>query len=176
MDRERQPRQERSDDVIPVAGSRRDDIDRSNVPDYLPQVGEVIRRGERDLVEVTERQERPIWKAEAMSGLAPELEAISQNLTFLFTDVEGSTAMWERDAGLADQRIGMAHSTVRTEISRRGGELVLEQGAGDSLVAAFATVAEGVRAAVDSQMAVGPSRRRRADPHGGSHRRRAAAP
>ena len=76
----------------------------------------------------------------------------SGTVTFLFTDVEGSTRRWERDSptmhaaverhfGIIDQAIG-AHGGMRFKTI------------GDAVQAAFATATDAVLAAVDAQRAL----------------------
>jgi predicted ATPase/class 3 adenylate cyclase len=72
-------------------------------------------------------------------------------VTFLLTDVEGSTPAWERDPeGMV---VAMAaHDRIVAEVvTRRGGALPVEQGEGDNAVAAFARPADAVEAAWEIQ-------------------------
>ena len=76
-------------------------------------------------------------------------------VTFLMTDVEGSTALWEQ------QPEEMKSSTLRLDgvasdiISKNGGILIKPRGEGDSLFAVFARASDGLKAAVDLQLALG---------------------
>ncbi len=73
-------------------------------------------------------------------------------VTFLLTDIEGSTRLWEEDA------IGMAaaveahEDAARSIISEFGGHLLLERGEGDSLFAVFASPSGAVQAALALQL------------------------
>lgn len=73
-------------------------------------------------------------------------------VTFLFTDVEGSTRRWERDA--AEMRVALAEhdAVVRDAIGRHGG-YVFATG-GDSVAAAFTDPVHALRAAIDAQSEV----------------------
>lgn len=72
-------------------------------------------------------------------------------VTFLLTDVEGSTRLWHEradDIGTAIQR----HYEVLDEVvAAHGGVRPVEQGEGDSIVAAFAQAAAAVAAASTAQ-------------------------
>jgi predicted ATPase/class 3 adenylate cyclase len=75
-------------------------------------------------------------------------------ITFLFTDIEGSTRRWEADP--ATMRAVMErHDLLLTEaIETNGGRVVLERGEGDSFFAVFERPAAAVSAALDSQRAL----------------------
>jgi class 3 adenylate cyclase len=73
-------------------------------------------------------------------------------VTFLFTDIEGSTRRWEADAAAMRAAL-MAHDEVlRTAIERHGGYLFSHTG--DGVVAAFTSPKSAVDAAVAAQLAL----------------------
>jgi class 3 adenylate cyclase len=73
-------------------------------------------------------------------------------VTFLFTDVEGSTRRWESDADAMRTAL-LAHDEVlRTSIEKHEGYLFSHTG--DGVVAAFASPKAAVDAAVDAQRAL----------------------
>jgi class 3 adenylate cyclase len=74
-------------------------------------------------------------------------------VTFLLTDVEGSTGLWERDEAGMDAELARHDSIVRAAIAAHGGHVFST--AGDSFAAAFRTPMEGLSAAVASQRALG---------------------
>ncbi len=80
-------------------------------------------------------------------------ERPSGTVTFLFTDIEGSTRRWEADA--TAMRVGLAaHDEVlRSAVEGRGGWLFKHTG--DGVCAAFASATEAVAAAVDAQRRLG---------------------
>jgi class 3 adenylate cyclase len=86
-------------------------------------------------------------RGDAMTGAAP-----SGVVTFLFTDVEGSTLRWENDAN--DMRAALAaHDEVlRSAIETHGG--LLFKHTGDGVCAAFSSPKAGVDAAVAAQRAL----------------------
>ncbi len=73
-------------------------------------------------------------------------------VTFLFTDIEGSTALWEAHG--EDMRSALARhdSLMRAAVAERGG--VVFKHTGDGLGCAFADAGAAVRAAVDAQVAL----------------------
>lgn len=80
------------------------------------------------------------------------MNAQSGIVTFLFTDIEGSTRRWEADA--AAMRIALAaHDEVlRTAITDCGGSLFKHTG--DGVCAAFTSPSAAVDAAIDAQLAL----------------------
>ncbi len=73
-------------------------------------------------------------------------------VTFLFTDVAGSTRLWE-DAPDAMAAAMVEHDQLIEEvIAGHGGDLVRPRGEGDSRFAVFARPSDSIRAAVDIQL------------------------
>ncbi|WP_082993213.1 AAA family ATPase [Mycobacterium sp. 1245111.1] len=70
-------------------------------------------------------------------------------MTFLFTDVEGSTRRWEADADAMRAALTAHDDTLRTAIDAHGG--VLFKHTGDGVCAAFASPRAAVDAAVAAQ-------------------------
>ncbi len=62
-------------------------------------------------------------------------------VTFLFTDVEGSTEAWEADPGAMARRMRRHHELIDEVAAKHEGVRAVEQGAGDSTVIAFARAA-----------------------------------
>ena len=78
----------------------------------------------------------------------------SGTVTFLLTDVEASTRAWEADAGATAAAMARQEEILAAAISAHNGFLPMEQGEGDSVVAAFARASDGVAAAVEGQLAL----------------------
>src|SRR5439155_24597579 len=75
----------------------------------------------------------------------------AERITFLLTDVEGSTRRWEADpdhmAGLLE-----AHdAAIEAEVSKAGGALIKARGEGDSIFAVFPDPPAALQAAVACQ-------------------------
>ena len=70
-------------------------------------------------------------------------------LTFLFTDVEGSTRLWERFPQAMRHALERHDSILRTAVTAAGGQVV--KTTGDGLMAVFGSAAEAVRACLSGQ-------------------------
>jgi predicted ATPase/class 3 adenylate cyclase len=73
-------------------------------------------------------------------------------VTFLFTDIEGSTRRWEADAAAMRAALSKHDQVLRTAIESHGGFLFSHTG--DGVVAAFASPRSAVDAAVKAQLAL----------------------
>jgi len=73
-------------------------------------------------------------------------------VTFLFTDVEGSTRLWQRHPEAMKGALTRHHALVQSAIEACGGYVF--QIVGDAFCAAFHTVSPGVTAAVAAQRAL----------------------
>jgi class 3 adenylate cyclase len=76
----------------------------------------------------------------------------SGTVTFLFTDIEGSTALWERDRQAMAEAVERHIAVLDDAIQTHGG--VRYKTAGDAIQAAFPTAPAAVAAAVDAQHAL----------------------
>lgn len=72
-------------------------------------------------------------------------------VTFLLTDVEGSTRLWESASQAMRAAIARHYEVLDEAICRHGGVRPVEQGEGDSVVAAFARASDAIAAAVEIQ-------------------------
>ena len=72
-------------------------------------------------------------------------------VTFLLTDIEGSTRLWESDPEAMAQAVAAHYELLSDAVGRHGGVRPIEQGEGDSLVAAFARASDAVAAAFEAQ-------------------------
>ena len=80
----------------------------------------------------------------------------SGTVTFLFTDIEGSTALWERDRAAMREAVARQLAILQSLITAHHG--VLYKTVGDGTQSAFPTARQGVAAALDAQRALLPSR------------------
>src|SRR3954454_7155016 len=83
-------------------------------------------------------------------------ELPSGTVTFLFTDIEGSTARWERQPEAMRAALARHDALLRAAIVEHGGHVVKTMG--DAFHAAFARAPDAVASAIDAQ------RRLRAEP------------
>jgi predicted ATPase/class 3 adenylate cyclase len=70
-------------------------------------------------------------------------------VTFLFTDIEGSTRRWEEQPEAMRQALARHDEILRESIETRGGYVFKTMG--DAFYASFATASDALRAAVDGQ-------------------------
>jgi predicted ATPase/class 3 adenylate cyclase len=70
-------------------------------------------------------------------------------ITFLFTDVEGSTKLWERNPEAMSQALSHHDELIRNAVEALNGFVF--KTVGDAFYAAFSTAAEAVEAAIDAQ-------------------------
>lgn len=81
------------------------------------------------------------------------------NLTFLFTDLKGSTELYERIGDLAAFDLVRSHFQIAEEIvSRKGGAIV--KTIGDAIMATFPNPVQGIAAALEIREAVNRLNRR----------------
>src|SRR5205814_5462863 len=73
-------------------------------------------------------------------------------VTFLFTDIEGSTSLWEQYPQAMRAAVDRHHAMLREAIETRHGRVFTI--AGDAFCAAFATANEALAAALAAQIAI----------------------
>jgi predicted ATPase/class 3 adenylate cyclase len=73
-------------------------------------------------------------------------------LTFLFTDIEGSTKMWEQDPEAMQASLARHDELLRSVIEERGGYIF--KTVGDAFCCAFPTTPEALEAALEVQRAL----------------------
>ena len=72
-------------------------------------------------------------------------------VTFLMTHIEGSTRAWQRRPGALTEAVPRHYDILDEAISSHRGVRPVEQGEGDSVVAAFSRASDAVQAAVAAQ-------------------------
>ena len=75
----------------------------------------------------------------------------SGTVTFLLTDVEGSTSRWDAEPDAMATAMALHYELLDSAVSAHGGVRPVEQGEGDSVVAAFSRASDAVAAAMDMQ-------------------------
>lgn len=90
------------------------------------------------------------------SGLAATVEAAapalpSGTVTFLLTDLEGSTRQWERSPAAMNEALAIHDAVMGRVMSARGGMQVESGREGDSILAVFPRAADAVACAVEIQ-------------------------
>jgi predicted ATPase/class 3 adenylate cyclase len=84
-----------------------------------------------------------------MTEVSGGREVPSGTVTFLFTDVEGSTRLWAADQASMSASLSVHDAIVRSAIEGNGGYVFTT--AGDSFAAAFARASDAVRASTEAQ-------------------------
>ena len=120
-----------------LARAHGDDAAYARLPGSLP------RHGENAWLRGAYR----VGRGDAMTAAAP-----SGVVTFLFTDVEGSTRRWEADADGMRAALAAHDEVLRTAIEAHGGFMFKHTG--DGVCAAFASPRSAVDAAVAAQRAL----------------------
>jgi predicted ATPase/DNA-binding SARP family transcriptional activator len=86
----------------------------------------------------------------------PRAESRSEaTLTFLLTDIEGSTKLWVQHPEAMRGALARHDALLTAEIERHGGTLLKQRGEGDSGFAAFSRATAAAAAAVALQRALG---------------------
>jgi predicted ATPase/class 3 adenylate cyclase/DNA-binding CsgD family transcriptional regulator len=100
--------------------------------------------------QIDPRAEAPLvdWSDLGVSGLLP-----TGTVTLLLADVEGSTRLWETEPEEMAAAIARLNQVVCEVIATHGGVRPVEQGEGDSFVAAFARASDAVATALELQRA-----------------------
>jgi predicted ATPase/class 3 adenylate cyclase len=80
------------------------------------------------------------------------VEPPTGTITFLFTDIEGSTRLWERQATEMSRALARHDQLVREAIEGRGGHVF--KTVGDAFCAGFGSAVDAVAAALDVQLAM----------------------
>ena len=70
-------------------------------------------------------------------------------VTFLFTDIEGSTKMWERDSSVMQRALARHDEILRSAIEERGGYVF--KTVGDAFCCAFLLTPDALEAALETQ-------------------------
>jgi predicted ATPase/class 3 adenylate cyclase len=86
--------------------------------------------------------------AAAQGGPSPD--ATSGTLTFLFTDLAGSTRLWELHPDAMKHALGRHDAILRGAIEASGGDVV--KTTGDGVMAVFAAAPDGVAASLAAQL------------------------
>ena len=76
-------------------------------------------------------------------------------VTYLLTDVAGSTRLWERHPDEMAVAVARHYELLDSAVALHRGERPVEQGGGDSIVAVFARASDALAAALDVQLAFG---------------------
>ncbi len=83
----------------------------------------------------------------ALHELAPDLKLKLRSLTLLFTDLKGSTALYDREGDLAAYRLVQDHFAALKQVVRNHSGAMIKT-MGDAVMAAFPSANDGTAAAI----------------------------
>src|SRR6201995_3491735 len=86
--------------------------------------------------------------------VAQNLPAVTRAVTFLLTDIEGSTAAWEADANAMRVALARHDELVEQVVTSRGGRLIKTRGEGDATFSVFERPSAAAAAAIELQDAI----------------------
>jgi class 3 adenylate cyclase len=69
-------------------------------------------------------------------------------LTFLLTDIEGSTPLWERHGVVMGAAVARHQELIARTVAAHAGQVIKTQGEGDSTLSVFARASDAVAAAL----------------------------
>ena len=87
--------------------------------------------------------------ARASEGLRFHLPA--GTVTFLMSDIEGSTQLWSAFPEAMGSAVGDVYAIIDRAVTRYDGVRPVEQGEGDSVVGAFSRASDALAAALQAQ-------------------------
>lgn len=86
--------------------------------------------------------------------VSEQLSAVTRAVTFLLTDIEGSTAAWEADADAMAAALARHDELVEQVVTSRGGRLIKTRGEGDATFSVFDRPSAAAAAAIELQEAI----------------------
>ncbi|OBH69288.1 regulator [Mycobacterium mantenii] len=87
-------------------------------------------------------------------AVAQHAPSVTRAVTFLLTDIEGSTAAWEAEAGAMAGALARHDELVEQVVTSRGGRLIKTRGEGDATFSVFDRPSAGAAAAIELQDAI----------------------
>ncbi len=100
------------------------------------------------------RQEPDLrWRGALRARQALHSEVPSGTVTFLFTDIVDSAALWEKQPDAMERAVARQEELIRSSVDVHGGFVV--KTTGDGIMAAFADASSGVAAAIEAQRSLG---------------------
>jgi DNA-binding SARP family transcriptional activator len=88
------------------------------------------------------------------TSVAQHASSVTRAVTFLLTDIEGSTAAWEADAEAMAAGLARHDELVEQVVTSRGGRLIKTRGEGDATFSVFDRPSAAAAAAIELQDAI----------------------
>jgi len=99
-----------------------------------------------------------MWAETALRGSIAdgesELRLPTGTVTFLLTDIEGSTRLWSEFPEAMPAAVAQVYGILHQAVAGHNGMRPVEQGEGDSVVAAFSRASDALAAALEAQLAL----------------------
>ncbi|MDF3336632.1 BTAD domain-containing putative transcriptional regulator [Mycolicibacterium septicum] len=92
--------------------------------------------------------------AELDAPATQHVPSVTRAVTFLLTDIEGSTAAWEADADAMALALARHDELVEQVVTSRGGRLIKTRGEGDATFSVFDRPSAAAAAAIELQDAI----------------------
>ncbi len=86
--------------------------------------------------------------------MAQHLPSVTRAVTFLLTDIEGSTAAWEADAEAMAVALARHDEVAEQVVTSRAGRLITTRGEGDATFSVFERPSAAAAAAIELQDAI----------------------
>ncbi len=86
--------------------------------------------------------------------VSQQLQSVTRAVTFLLTDIEGSTAAWEADADAMAVALARHDEIVEQVVTSRGGRLIKTRGEGDATFSVFDRPSAAAAGAIELQEAI----------------------
>ncbi len=86
--------------------------------------------------------------------MVQQLPSVTRAVTFLLTDIEGSTAAWEENADAMAIALARHDELVEQVVTSRGGRLIKTRGEGDATFSVFERPSAAAAAAIELQDAI----------------------
>ena len=83
-----------------------------------------------------------------------DVSSVTRAVTFLLTDIEGSTAAWEADADAMAVALARHDELIEQVVTSRGGRLIKTRGEGDATFSVFDRPSAAAAAAIELQEAI----------------------
>lgn len=84
-------------------------------------------------------------------SVSQHLSVVTRAVTFLLTDIEGSTAAWEADANAMAVALARHDELIEQVVTSRGGRLIKTRGEGDATFSVFDRPSAAASAAIEMQ-------------------------
>src|ERR1700749_4446010 len=99
--------------------------------------------------------DRPMMWSDAPMGAgaseAPRFRLPAGTVTFLMSDIEGSTRLWSAFGEAMGHAVGDVYTIIDRAVTQFDGVRPVEQGEGDSIVGAFSRASDALAAALQAQ-------------------------